>query len=49
MIVILNDDNLTLHKVLHQNARPYIEALNFRPDETLLLQSVVKAKDDKFL
>lgn len=49
MIVILQDDSLTLHKVPQQNVRAYAEPLEVKPDETLLMQAVMKAKDDKFL
>ena len=48
-MVILNDDSLTLHKVSHKNVRSYLVELNINLDEALLLKSVIKAKDDKFL
>jgi hypothetical protein len=47
--VILDDDSLTLHKVAHQSVRTYMEPLTLLPDQNLLVKSVIKAKDDKFL
>ena len=49
MIVILNDDSLTLHKVPIQNVRNYQVPLSITPDNKLLIKAIIKAKDDSFL
>jgi len=47
--VILDDDSLTLQKVLHNNVRVYFESLSINPDKKLLFKSVIKAQTDPFL
>lgn len=49
MIVILDDETLTLHKVAHKNVRTYVEPLKLVPNQALMIKAVIKAKDDKFL
>lgn len=50
MIVILSDDeSLTLHNIAHNNVRTFLKPVEISIDDNLLVKAVIKAKNDDFL